>query len=208
MYITSPPYQIYDRRPACHTVEVAAGEDNLDLSAYDGIERLCLDILCASTDSRLTNAKMVKQSANSKRNSNVDSPLEMPLWASKLIERFDTYSSIMQQFLSDSFDRILGQISDLQRVQNSIISRLSVIGNKLSSDFSSPAAQQNLIYSTFVKVRADNHTIDEKLRRITWIGIDEQEDEESTRRFDYEILKEAVYSSGETNSLTNLTKGQ
>ncbi|KAL6742641.1 hypothetical protein Aduo_015771 [Ancylostoma duodenale] len=150
---------------------------------------------------------MVKQTANSKRNSNVDSPLEMPLWASKLIERFDSYSSIMQQSLSDSFDRILGQISDLQRVQNSIISRLSMIENRLSSDFSSPAEQQNLIYSTLVKVRADSHTIDEKLRRITWVGIDEQEDEDSTRRFDYEILKEAVYSSGDDRLIDEFNRG-
>ncbi|RCN41213.1 hypothetical protein ANCCAN_12851 [Ancylostoma caninum] len=68
-----------------------------------------------------------------------------------------------------------------------VITRLSAIESRLLSNVSSPSAQQNLIYPTLVKVRA------EKLRRITWIGIDEQEDEDSARRFDYKILKEAVY---------------
>ncbi|KIH49621.1 hypothetical protein ANCDUO_20304 [Ancylostoma duodenale] len=150
---------------------------------------------------------MVKQSANYKKTNNADSLQEMPLWASKLIGRFDSYSSIMQRSLSESFDRILTQINDLQCVQNSTIARLSAIESRFLSDVSSPSAQQNLIYSTLVKVRADGQRIDEKLRRITWIGIDEQEDEDSTRRFDYEILKEAVYSSGDERLIQEFDNG-
>ncbi|VDL85522.1 unnamed protein product [Nippostrongylus brasiliensis] len=47
-----------------------------------------------------------------------------------------------------------------------------------------------------VKVRTDSEKIDEKQRMITWLGIDEMSNEELTRRFDKEILKEAVVTSG------------
>ncbi|RCN44067.1 hypothetical protein ANCCAN_09930 [Ancylostoma caninum] len=42
-----------------------------------------------------------------------------------------------------------------------------------------------------------NSNVDSPLEMRLWASIDEQEDEESTRRFDFEILKEAVYSSGD-----------
>ncbi|KAL6742462.1 hypothetical protein Aduo_015610 [Ancylostoma duodenale] len=37
---------------------------------------------------------------------------------------------------------------------------------------------------------------DDKLKRIAWVGIDEESDDQSTRRFDLEILREVIYTSG------------
>ncbi|RCN29426.1 hypothetical protein ANCCAN_24814 [Ancylostoma caninum] len=61
-----------------------------------------------------------------------------------------------------------------------------------SSPLPTQQSQQNLIYSTFVKICADGQKIDDKLKRITWVGIDEKADEESTNQFDREILKEVI----------------
>ncbi|KAK6053240.1 30S ribosomal protein S16 domain protein [Cooperia oncophora] len=41
-----------------------------------------------------------------------------------------------------------------------------------------------------VKVKADEKKIDDKARRIAWIGVGEQKDDISTRKFDKEALKE------------------
>ncbi|KIH66495.1 hypothetical protein ANCDUO_03178 [Ancylostoma duodenale] len=38
--------------------------------------------------------------------------------------------------------------------------------------------------------------IDDKLKRIAWVGIDEESDDQSTRSFDLEILREVIYTSG------------
>lgn len=126
---------------------------------------------------------MVKQASNVKKASGPDAVQEMPIWARKLIEKFDLYSTSMQRSLTDAIDRILRQISDLHHVQDSILARLSELGNKLSSDpLLTHQTQQNLIYSTFIKLRANGQKTDDKLKRITWVGIDEKANEESTRR--------------------------
>ncbi|EYC05465.1 hypothetical protein Y032_0082g1600 [Ancylostoma ceylanicum] len=104
---------------------------------------------------------------------------DMPAWASKLIEGFDSYSSCMQLSLTDTFDRVFTKMNDLLETQSSIVSRLSELEKKISS-IPPPHSRQSLLYSTLVKVKADNKRIDEKLRMITWIGIDEQIDEDAT----------------------------
>ncbi|RCN39203.1 hypothetical protein ANCCAN_14870 [Ancylostoma caninum] len=51
----------------------------------------------------------------------------------------------------------------------------------------------------YASVKADRQRIDDKLKRITWVGIEEQSDEQSTRRFDQEILHEVIYTSRDTS---------
>ncbi|KHJ97499.1 hypothetical protein OESDEN_02519 [Oesophagostomum dentatum] len=80
---------------------------------------------------------------------------DMPLWASRIIERFDMYSATLQQSLHESFHRFFNELD-----------------------------QQNLLYSTMVRVQTDSEKIDEKSKRIAFIGIDEMDTEASTRQFD------------------------
>ncbi|KIH68333.1 hypothetical protein ANCDUO_01331 [Ancylostoma duodenale] len=72
------------------------------------------------------------------------------------------------------------------------------------------AREEGLVMSTttFSKVRGDSQRIDEKLGMITWIGIDEQIDEDATRRFDHEILKEVVYTSGDNDLRGEFDEGR
>ncbi|KIH67372.1 hypothetical protein ANCDUO_02296 [Ancylostoma duodenale] len=121
---------------------------------------------------------MVKRTGSKMTASNEEKG-EMGAWASKLIERFDAYSSCMQRSLTDTFDRVFTKLNELLETQSSIISRSSDLEKKVSS-IPSPHSQQSLLYSTLVKVKADNLRIDEKLRMITWVGIDEQVDEDAT----------------------------
>ncbi|EYC41963.1 hypothetical protein Y032_0549g3288 [Ancylostoma ceylanicum] len=105
---------------------------------------------------------MVKRTGT-KMATDVDGNGEMPVWASKMIERFDSYSSCIQQSLTDTFDHVFSKLKDLQEAQALITSRLSELESKTSS-FSPPHSQQNLLYSTMVKIRADSHRIDENSR--------------------------------------------
>ncbi|EYC20777.1 hypothetical protein Y032_0021g418 [Ancylostoma ceylanicum] len=133
---------------------------------------------------------------------------EMPLWASRLIESFDSYASKVERSLSQTFDRLFGCVSDLQKTQNSILDRLACIESKITALNSSPSVQQSCLYSAMVKIRADSKKIDEKLRTITWVGIDEQVDERSTCQFDREIVKEAVYTSGCEDLIREFEEGR
>uniref|UniRef100_A0A0N4W2Z7 SAM domain-containing protein n=1 Tax=Haemonchus placei TaxID=6290 RepID=A0A0N4W2Z7_HAEPC len=53
---------------------------------------------------------------------------------------------------------------------------------RMTSLQSSNPVDQNLLYSTLVKVKADSEKIEGKLRRITRVGIGEQADEVSTKK--------------------------
>ncbi|EYB82078.1 hypothetical protein Y032_0367g32 [Ancylostoma ceylanicum] len=46
------------------------------------------------------------------------------------------------------------------------------------------------------------------MRTITWVGIDEKNDEESTRRFDQEIIREVVLTSGNEDLISELDAGR
>ncbi|EYB92878.1 hypothetical protein Y032_0189g1208 [Ancylostoma ceylanicum] len=149
---------------------------------------------------------MVKRTGNNKI-ANVSGSEEMPAWACKLIERFDSYSSCIQHSLTNTFDRVFAKLSELQESQYAIVSRLSELEKNILSN-STAHSQQNVLYSTLVKVRADSQRIDEKLRMITWVGIDEQVNEDATRRFDREILKEVVYTSGDNDLIREFDEGK
>lgn len=131
----------------------------------------------------------------------------MPLWASKLIERFDVYSINMQSSITDVFERVFSEIQSIQNAQNAIVTRLEEIEAKLDY-LRSTSLDKSLLYSTMVKVKADSQRIDEKSMRIAWLGIDEQPNEELTRRFDREILKEVVQTSGDDQLIRELEQGR
>ncbi|KIH68738.1 hypothetical protein ANCDUO_00929 [Ancylostoma duodenale] len=133
---------------------------------------------------------------------------EMPTWASKLIERFDSYSVSIERSLSQAFDCVFRTISDLQETQNSILDLLSKLETKISLLNTFPSTQQSNLYAAMVKVRADSSKIDEKLKTIAWVGIDEKVDERSTCRFDREIVKEAVYTSGCDDLIREFEEGR
>ncbi|EYC37984.1 hypothetical protein Y032_0752g2055 [Ancylostoma ceylanicum] len=149
---------------------------------------------------------MVKQAV---RRKGTDATSEkMPLWAEKLIERFDHFSTSLERSLTDSFERIFGELASIHRTQSTILTRLSELEKKVSCKEVPGNDQQNLLYSTLVKIQTDGELINEKSRRIAWIGIDEQIDEESTRRFDHEIVKEAVHTSGDQELIREFEEGR
>lgn len=59
-----------------------------------------------------------------------------------------------------------------------------------------------------VKLRNDNQKLEEKARMIAWIGIGEQANEEATNRFDQEILKEVIHTSGDDDLRREFEQGQ
>ncbi|WKX94454.1 hypothetical protein Q1695_011601 [Nippostrongylus brasiliensis] len=98
------------------------------------------------------------------------------------------------------------QVKTIRESQEEILSRLARLESKFEN-MSSPSVEKSLLYSTLVKVKTDSKQIDEKATRIAWIGIDEQENEELTRRFDREILK-AVQSSGDEELIREFDNGR
>ncbi|KIH66163.1 hypothetical protein ANCDUO_03512 [Ancylostoma duodenale] len=138
---------------------------------------------------------MVRQISRRQTNPE-DAAQDMPVWAGKLIESFDRYSTSIERSLNQTFDRVFSMIDDLLQVQETILSKLAHLESKLSRMTSSSSDQRKLLYSTMVKIRADSQKIDDKLRTIAWVGINEKHDENSTRMFDRKIVKEVVYTSG------------
>ncbi|EYC14731.1 hypothetical protein Y032_0039g125 [Ancylostoma ceylanicum] len=132
----------------------------------------------------------------------------MPLRASKLIEKFEIYSNSMQTCIMDAFDRIFSQIQSIQTTQQSILSRLVDFEAKIESFHGSASNQKSLLHSTMIKVEADRQRIDDKQKRITWVGIDEQSDEQSIRRFDREILREVIHTSEDDQLIREFEQGQ
>ncbi|VDL67127.1 unnamed protein product [Nippostrongylus brasiliensis] len=128
----------------------------------------------------------------------------MPLWAKLMIEHFETYSASIQSVFTEVRDRVKA----IEETQDRILARLASIESRLGSTDGTSPMDKSVVYSTFVKFKADSKEIDEKARRIAWIGIGEQESEELTRRFDREILKEAVQTSGNDELIREFEKGR
>ncbi|KIH64710.1 hypothetical protein ANCDUO_04979 [Ancylostoma duodenale] len=151
---------------------------------------------------------MVRQSTRRKNDDTTENCEAVPLWACKLIDKFDLYSSSLERTLSASFDRVFNEIAKLQQTQASILSRLSELENKFACNSSTHADSQNLLYSTTVKIKTDTEKINDKAIRITWVGIGEQRDEATTRKFDQEIVKEVIYTSGDEELVPEFEQGR
>ncbi|EYC23503.1 hypothetical protein Y032_0015g2683 [Ancylostoma ceylanicum] len=119
---------------------------------------------------------MVRQTTRRHANTE-DAEGGMSLWAGKLIDSFERYSQSMERSISQTFDGVFSQISDLKETQSMILAKLTTLESRISVVNTSTTAQQNLLYSTMVKIRADSQKIDDKLKTITWVGIDEKGDE-------------------------------
>lgn len=137
-------------------------------------------------------------------NSNVDD--ELPLWSIKMMEKYDACAERLEKAILSSFTRIFNKINEINEGQKEIFARISDLEKRLAT-ISSPPVDRNLLYSTMVKVKSDEKKIGDKLKRIAWIGIGEQHNEESTRKFDSEALKEVVETSGDEELISEFTKG-
>ncbi|VDK52383.1 unnamed protein product [Cylicostephanus goldi] len=113
----------------------------------------------------------------------------------------------MEKMLSDTFERVFNEIKDIKASHNSLINRLDSLEEKILELSFERSNQQKMLYSTLVKIRSDENKLEEKSKRIALIGIDEQGDENLTRRFDREIIKEFVYTSGEQQLVEEFEKG-
>ncbi|EYB87300.1 hypothetical protein Y032_0265g648 [Ancylostoma ceylanicum] len=151
---------------------------------------------------------MVRQSARRKIDDGHEIGDDMPQWATKLIDRFYLYSSSLERTLTASFDRVFNEMAKLQQTQATILSRLSDLENKLAINSPTHADRQNLLYSTMVKIRTDAEKINDKATWITWVGVGEQRDEATTRRFDQEIVKEVINTSGDEELIREFEEGR
>ena len=66
---------------------------------------------------------------------------------------------------------------------------------------------QSSFYSALIKVRADSQKIDERMRTVVLVGIEEKSNENDTRRFDEEIVGELVNTSGNSDLVREFESG-
>ncbi|VDP44673.1 unnamed protein product [Heligmosomoides polygyrus] len=112
---------------------------------------------------------------------------DLPIWAVKMIEKYDFCAERLEKALVVSFEKILIKIEKITVRQEDILSRVDALEKSVSGlERSGPKLDQNTLYSTIVKVRDDGMRIDEKMRRTAWIGISEQDGDAKTRKFDTE----------------------
>ncbi|KAK5975140.1 hypothetical protein GCK32_016601 [Trichostrongylus colubriformis] len=65
---------------------------------------------------------------------------------------------------------------------------------------------QGALYSTIVKIRADEAKIDDKLHRIAWVGKGEQKDDIAARKFDHQASKEVIEPSEDEELMAGFEK--
>ncbi|WKY08770.1 hypothetical protein Q1695_007914 [Nippostrongylus brasiliensis] len=143
----------------------------------------------------------------STRKEHEDNASDSPSWAVRLIERFDNFASVLERSLLQSFDKMMNHISDIQENQKLVLARIVDLERSVALLASKNVEDSNVLYSTMVKIRSDSEKIDEKAKRIAWVGIDEKADERRTRLFDREILKEAIYTSGDEELIRCFDEG-
>ncbi|VDO81592.1 unnamed protein product [Haemonchus placei] len=125
-----------------------------------------------------------------------------------MLEQFASSADRIEKALTSSLAKLTDGIEEVTRRQSEIISRLDALEERVTSLQNSSPLDQNLLYSTLVKVKADSDKIEGKLRRITWVGIGEQADEHSTKKFDQEALREVILSSGDDELIEEFSKGR
>lgn len=123
------------------------------------------------------------------KDTDVDAP---PLWLEEILKRWDSYLQ--------KFDRIFDFMLKIQESQTSILNRLK----NLESNITSSTGDHNTeaLYSTLVKFHCDAKTVQEKSCRITWVGVGEHENSQSTHAFDCEAVKEVIEASGDDELLS------
>ncbi|KIH59300.1 hypothetical protein ANCDUO_10472 [Ancylostoma duodenale] len=96
----------------------------------------------------------------------------------------------------------------MQETQGEILSKIGHIEEQLLMDSREACHTRSELYSTLVKFRTDAKIVDTKSCGITWIGIGEQADENATRLFDNEALREVIETSGDDDLLRELNCGR
>ncbi|VDP10848.1 unnamed protein product [Heligmosomoides polygyrus] len=133
---------------------------------------------------------------------------DLPIWAVKMMAKYDSCAGRLEKALVVSFEKILNKIEEITVRQGGILSRIDALEKSVSGlERAGAKLDQNTLYSTIVKVRADGMRIDEKMRRIAWIGIPEQGGEAKTKKFDTEALKEAIETSCDEELINEFAKG-
>ncbi|KAK6030841.1 hypothetical protein OSTOST_03014 [Ostertagia ostertagi] len=122
----------------------------------------------------------------------------MPLWATRMMERYDACAERLEKALLTSFDKMNVRQGEIP----ARISALNSVLNTVKRD-----VNQNALYSTKVEVKADERKIDDKLRRIAWVGLGEQKDDIATKKFDKEALKEVIGTFDDAELMEEFSKG-
>ncbi|KAK5967590.1 hypothetical protein GCK32_018511 [Trichostrongylus colubriformis] len=117
--------------------------------------------------------------ARGNKRSSVEEDLsqDMPLWATKMIEMYESCCERIEKALTSSVEKMAAKITKIEETQESILSRLKALEVSIGAMKTSSSMTQGALYSTIVKVRADEAKIEDKLRRIAWVGIGEQKDD-------------------------------
>ncbi|EYC32397.1 hypothetical protein Y032_0003g1549 [Ancylostoma ceylanicum] len=125
---------------------------------------------------------------------------EAPFWLQEILKRWDDYFS--------RFDKMFEFMLKMQDSQNTILNKITALEERLLANSEQESHSKSELYSTLVKFQADAKIIDAKSCGITWVGIGEQENENATRIFDREALREVIESSGDEDLLKEFTGGR
>ncbi|KAK5977778.1 hypothetical protein GCK32_022711 [Trichostrongylus colubriformis] len=93
---------------------------------------------------------------NKRRSVGEDLTQDMPLWATKMIEMYESCCERIEKALTST---------KIEETQESILSRLKALEVSIGAMKTSSSMTQDALYSTSVKVRADEAKIEDKLWR-------------------------------------------
>ncbi|EYC35795.1 hypothetical protein Y032_0982g3284 [Ancylostoma ceylanicum] len=125
---------------------------------------------------------------------------EAPSWLQPILKRWDEY------FVR--IDKMFEIFAKVQETQSTILSKLNKLEEQFLAMDDKECNQNSALYSTLVKFQADARIVNAKSCRVTWVGIEEQDDEAATQLFDVEALKEIIETSGDDELLKDLQDGK
>ncbi|VDO06973.1 unnamed protein product [Haemonchus placei] len=123
-----------------------------------------------------------------------------------MLEQFASFAERIERAPTLSLAEMTDGIEEVTRRQSENISRLDALEERVTSLQISSPVDHSLLYSTLVKVKRGKN--DGKLRRITWVGIGEQADKVSTKKFDQEALRGVILSSGDDELIEEFSRGR
>ncbi|KAK6057168.1 hypothetical protein COOONC_05318 [Cooperia oncophora] len=77
---------------------------------------------------------------------------DMPLWATKMIEKYESCCERIEKVLISSFEKLTAKVAKIDEVQESILSRLNAVEASIEAMKRSVPMTQNALYSTIVKI--------------------------------------------------------
>ncbi|KIH68849.1 hypothetical protein ANCDUO_00812 [Ancylostoma duodenale] len=125
---------------------------------------------------------------------------EASIWLQAILKRWDDYFSRL--------DKMFEFMLKVQDSQNAILNKITALEERLLANSEQESQSKSALCSMLVKFRADAKIIDAKSCGITWVGRGEQENENATRVFDREALKEVIESFRDEDLLRELNGGK